>query len=88
MSAACMSDADPRWTPTPISKHGKTSVTLSTQTCKTGYILGHRYAWRESPCVYKNCAVYSEENELPAPPYIQQKPLNGDSQWHKVQFGE
>jgi sialate O-acetylesterase len=34
------------------------------------YVVGFRYAWRESPCEFEACAVYSVENSLPAPPYM------------------
>jgi hypothetical protein len=33
-----------------------------------------RYAWRESPCVFKQCAVYSQTTDLPGPPFITVKP--------------
>jgi len=32
-----------------------------------------RYNWKQEPCVYKRCAIYSKQNELPAPPFITTK---------------
>ncbi len=29
-----------------------------------------RYSWRTSPCNYKQCAVYSVDSDLPAPPIV------------------
>ncbi|KAJ8314736.1 hypothetical protein KUTeg_006886 [Tegillarca granosa] len=34
------------------------------------YIMGIRYAWEETPCQFKKCAIYSRINALPAPTYI------------------
>ena len=37
--------------------------------CPSGSIAGMiRYAWRDDPCVFKQCAVYS--GGLPSPPFI------------------
>ncbi|CAF4139299.1 unnamed protein product [Rotaria socialis] len=34
-------------------------------------IIGLRYLWRETPCLFKQAAVYSStDSDLPAPPYI------------------
>lgn len=54
----------------PITKSDVRSVTLSYKRCGQAYVVGLRYAWRESPCPYKQCAVYSKENDLPAPPFV------------------
>lgn len=32
--------------------------------------MGFRYLWRESPCLYKKCPVYTLVNEIPAGPYV------------------
>ena len=56
---------------TPIIKIEDHRVTMSYKgNCSKQYVMGVRYAWRESPCQFKKCAVYSKENDLPAPPYI------------------
>ncbi len=39
--------------------------------CVSKPINGLRYLWRETPCLFKEAAVYSgEDSDLPAPPYI------------------
>jgi sialate O-acetylesterase len=39
--------------------------------CASKPINGVRYLWRETPCPFKEAAVYnSEDSNLPAPPYI------------------
>lgn len=59
------------WLPSSVLKWASNFVYLDGLVCGEGqYIVGIRYAWRESPCIFKQCAVYSEENELPAPPFI------------------
>ncbi|KAK3611040.1 hypothetical protein CHS0354_017466 [Potamilus streckersoni] len=62
---------DSKWNSVSIVKYDDNTVTMSYKNqCPNMYIVGLRYAWRESPCDFKNCAVYSKENSLPAPPYI------------------
>ncbi|ELU17662.1 hypothetical protein CAPTEDRAFT_122541 [Capitella teleta] len=46
------------------------TVTLSNPCSIDDDVTGVRYAWRESPCALELCAVYSEENSLPAPPFV------------------
>ncbi|KAK6169986.1 hypothetical protein SNE40_018487 [Patella caerulea] len=47
-----------------------TTVTLEIpKSCNNKTVQIVRYAWRESPCPYKQCAVYSVINELPGPPF-------------------
>ena len=59
-----------KWIPTPIVANTSTSVTVSYQPCAGQWIVGLRYAWRESPCAFKQCAVYSKENALPMAPFL------------------
>ena len=33
-------------------------------------VRGLRYAWRQFPCEFKKCAVYSRAESFPAPPFI------------------
>ena len=62
---------DGNWTAAPVTDIGATSVQLSWRTCGADtYVMGLRYLWRLTPCNYKKCAIYSVENELPAPPFI------------------
>ncbi len=58
------------WTSTPIIGSDKCNVTLSWKQCARQNVNGIRYVWRTSPCPYKKCAIYSVENELPAPPFV------------------
>ncbi len=48
------------------------TITLTVQdACVSKPINGLRYLWRETPCLFKQAAVYSgEDPDLPAPPYI------------------
>ena len=58
------------WVPVSISTWDSTSVTLDWKACSGKWLMGYRYAWRDVPCPYKQCAVYSVENELPLLPRI------------------
>lgn len=43
--------------------------------CPKGYeAKGLRYAWSSVPCEFKKCAVYSQENDLPSPPFLWNAP--------------
>ncbi|XP_064612568.1 LOW QUALITY PROTEIN: sialate O-acetylesterase-like [Liolophura sinensis] len=66
------STKDSNWKAAPISAHSTSSINLNYhQHCGgNAHVLGVRYAWRESPCDVKKCAVYSKANGLPAPPYL------------------
>ena len=57
------------WTRAPIIASDSHSVTLSYKACANMYIMGWRYIWRETPCEYKSCPLYTVENDLPAAPY-------------------
>jgi sialate O-acetylesterase len=48
------------------------TITLTvSDSCVSKPINGLRYLWRETPCLFKEAAVYSaEDSDLPAPPYI------------------
>ncbi|KAK3097297.1 hypothetical protein FSP39_008444 [Pinctada imbricata] len=63
---------DSTWMDTPIIKHDAHSVTLSYNgTCANKYVMGLRYAWQESPCEFKKCAVYITENNMPLAPFVE-----------------
>ncbi|XP_046550379.1 sialate O-acetylesterase-like isoform X2 [Haliotis rubra] len=65
---ACL-DPDHPWIPSPIKSRTTTSVTVTwTKQCQT--LQAIRYAWQESPCPFKQCAVYWEQSKLPAPPIL------------------
>jgi sialate O-acetylesterase len=63
--------ANNQWVAAPIVASDKTTVTLQYNVCPSGEsAAGIRYAWRESPCAFKNCAVYESVNGLPGPPFL------------------
>jgi len=66
--------SDTTWVPTPASRIEGASLTISLavpSSCVSKSINGLRYLWRETPCLFKQAAVYnSEDSDLPAPPYI------------------
>jgi sialate O-acetylesterase len=62
------------WQPAPASRIEGEALTISlavpTQ-CISKVLTGIRYLWKETPCLFKQAAVYnSEDSNLPAPPYI------------------
>ena len=58
-----------------MASWNNSTVTLSIKECHQQYLMGIRFAWRETPCAYKNASVYSVENDLPAPPFIERRLL-------------
>ena len=68
------SSNDTVWVPTPaVSIQGQPlTITLTVpNSCVSKPIDGLRYLWRETPCLFKEAAVYSTaDSDLPAPPYI------------------
>ncbi|BFZ09705.1 hypothetical protein BsWGS_12744 [Bradybaena similaris] len=69
-----------RWAAANITSHDQVSVTLNNTCHPNESIKGVRYAWRESPCSFKACAVYGKVNSLPAPPFILS--VTSDAQGH------
>ncbi|XP_029302776.1 sialate O-acetylesterase-like [Cottoperca gobio] len=67
-----------RWFPAPIMEWGPTSVQLSASACLlTDVVTALRYAWRDWPCDFKACPIYSASGILPAPPFIVNRPPEG-----------
>jgi hypothetical protein len=60
------------WIPANISSKDALSVTITVPTVCTGQQLtGVRYLWHETPCPFKQAAIYSvTDPNLPSPPYI------------------
>jgi sialate O-acetylesterase len=62
------------WLPTIARAIAGVPLTISLtghDSCVSKPINGIRYLWRETPCLFKEAAVYSgEDSDLPAPPYI------------------
>lgn len=61
------------WAPAPIMHWGPTTVQLSASMCpptEAVAVAALRYAWRDWPCDFKACPIYSASRILPAPPFI------------------
>ncbi|XP_072024346.1 sialate O-acetylesterase-like isoform X3 [Amphiura filiformis] len=62
------------WLPLPvISLTNIYAITLSYD-CLMAKPVALRYLWRDYPCTFKDCTVYTEKNNLPALPFV--LPLN------------
>lgn len=60
-----------RWVAVPIMPLDLTSVVLPANVCPpTDEVAAVRYAWRDWPCSFKACPIYSSSGILPAPPFI------------------
>lgn len=58
------------WVPAPIIQWGKTIVRVSTTNClPVNNVAGLRYAWRDWPCDFKACPIYTADGVLPAPSF-------------------
>ncbi|XP_036392176.1 sialate O-acetylesterase-like isoform X1 [Megalops cyprinoides] len=57
------------WVPAPIMHWGLSYIQVSVAQCQN-IVSGVRYAWRDWPCDFKACPVYSADRVLPAPPFI------------------
>jgi sialate O-acetylesterase len=70
LEANCTNDA--LWVASPISgKNGLTITITVNSTCVGKPLYGLRYLWRETPCPFKQAALYSSTDaNLPSPPYI------------------
>jgi sialate O-acetylesterase len=65
---------DTVWQPALASRIEGVSLTISLAVpshCVSKPINGLRYLWKETPCLFKEAAIYNgEDSDLPAPPYI------------------
>ncbi|CAF1003504.1 unnamed protein product [Adineta ricciae] len=63
---------DNQWFAAPASLKGGLTITLTVpNSCVSQTIYGFRYLWRETPCLFKQAAVYSAtDSNLPSPPYL------------------
>ncbi len=70
----CNSSDTTGWIPVIASTIQGSSLTISltvVDPCISKPIDGLRYLWKETPCLFKEAAIYnSEDSNLPAPPYI------------------
>jgi len=66
----CWNDA--LWVPSTISSKDGLTITLTVDNSCTGkQLIAIRYLWRETPCLFKQAALYSATDpNLPAPPYF------------------
>ena len=66
----CMNDT--LWVPASVSNKSDLTVTLTVDsTCVGKSLYGLRYLWRETPCPFKEAAIYSgTDPNLPTPPYL------------------
>ena len=69
------------WLPTTVLSGEAAALTLDGGVCGADqFIVGLRYAWRETPCVFQRCAVYSTSG-LPGPPFVTVKPPGSGTQF-------
>jgi sialate O-acetylesterase len=68
--SSCSDDA--LWVPSTISGKSGLTITLTVPgACVGKQVYGLRYLWRETPCLYKQAALYSgTDSNLPSPPYL------------------
>ena len=66
----CLNDT--LWVPAPISTKNGLTITLTVDdSCVCQDLYGLRYLWRETPCAFKQAAIYSgTDSNLPSPPYL------------------
>ncbi len=60
------------WVFATASLKSSLSITLTVpSSCVSKAIYGIRYLWRETPCQFKQAAVYSAtDSNLPSPPFL------------------
>ena len=60
------------WLPSTISDKKGLTITVSVnRSCVGQQLYGIRYLWRETPCPFKQAALYSStDGNLPSPPYL------------------
>jgi sialate O-acetylesterase len=63
---------DTLWVPSPILNKSGLTITLTVNSsCVGKELYGLRYLWRETPCPFKQAALYSgTDSNLPSPPYL------------------
>ena len=66
----CINSKDSQWLEgTIIGTTSDKSINVGFPTCPQGYSMTKiQYDWRTNPCVFKQCAVYSDD--LPSPPFV------------------
>ena len=66
----CLNDT--LWVPSPVSSKSDLTITVAVNnSCVGKQLYGLRYLWHETPCPFKQAAIYSgTDSNLPSPPYI------------------
>jgi sialate O-acetylesterase len=66
----CSNDA--LWVPSLVSSKSDLTITITVNSSCVGQRLyGLRYLWRDTPCPFKQAAIYSgTDPNLPSPPYL------------------
>jgi hypothetical protein len=70
IGSGCLDDT--KWVASPVSNKNGLTITISVNSSCVGQKLyGLRYLWHETPCPFKQAAIYgSTDPNLPSPPYI------------------
>ncbi|XP_041918641.1 sialate O-acetylesterase-like [Alosa sapidissima] len=58
------------WMSAPMVPQGPSTVAISLWGCRAEHVASLRYAWKDWPCDFKACPVYSADGVLPAPPFV------------------
>ena len=68
----CANDNDHSWIPSTVTNKNDLTITIAVNSsCVSKQLYGVRYLWRDTPCLFKQAAVYSgTDANLPSPPYI------------------
>lgn len=63
---------DDAWQPATVSSKNALTITVTVApSCVGQQVYGIRYLWRETPCPFKEAALYSfTDPNLPSPPYM------------------
>jgi hypothetical protein len=63
---------DTLWVPSTVSSKNDLTITITVNSSCVGQNLyGLRYLWHETPCPFKQAAIYSgTDPNLPSPPYV------------------
>ncbi|XP_033119694.1 sialate O-acetylesterase-like isoform X1 [Anneissia japonica] len=68
-SLSSCAENDQQWISVTVNELVAPSIVRFSHPCES-MITQVRYLWREYPCTFKRCALYSVENNLPTPPFI------------------
>ncbi|XP_033626189.1 sialate O-acetylesterase-like [Asterias rubens] len=68
-NAVCQSN-DTSWVPAEVISQPTPSSLIVSYYCYKKQAVSIRYLWRDMPCTFKGCPVYSVENNLPGAPFV------------------